>query len=280
MARELAQASVDDRTRRSEGDEPAEPQDSAVRPNVSVTLTGSFAMRYRSNVYETRRDRVGSAYVDPELLLFARRAFEMDPRFRLGVGAYVNQQAYARREARDAGFTLLRGIAEADFLDEAWRVAIRYAPSATFEPRDQALDYTAHDARLRVSRDVVLGGFDRFVLTPQLTLLRREASRSSRRKSEFVPALLWDVRIADSWSLEGEASATYAAYDIDADGIRRRETTLRLEPRLTYAPSGANYSASFMIGVGRRFSNVPDQRGFYWEAGPGGDAKATFRVRF
>lgn len=283
-ARDIAQIADDDRTSRRLGDEATEVTTRDKSTGVTFTVTAAAAARYKSNVYETKRDRIGSVYFDPEALLFARKPFDFDPRFRIGLGAYANQQIYTHRSARDAGYSLLRGIMEADFQDRSWRVALRYAASVTTEPNGSLIDYTAHDFRLRAGRSIdagwlIGGAADALTLTPQVTLLRREASRVSKSKSEAVASLLWDYRFASAWIFEGEASATFTRYE-RIDDFRERDLALRLEPRITYAPRDANYALGVMVGLGRRFSNVSDFDAFYWEAGPGAEAKATLRWRF
>lgn len=283
-ARDIAQIADDDRSSRRLSDDATQVTTRDRSTGVTFTVTAAAAARFKNNVYETKRDRIGSVYFDPEALLFARRPFDFDPRFRLGLGAYANQQIYTHRSARDAGYTLLRAIMEADFQDRRWRVALRYAAGLTMEPDGSLIDYTAHDFRLRAGRSfdagwLIGGAADALTLTPQITLLRRDASRASKSKSEAVASLLWDHRIADGWILEGEVSATFTRYD-RVDDFRERDLALRIEPRVTYAPRDANYALGVMVGLGRRFSNISDFDAFYWEAGPGAEAKATLRWRF
>ena len=122
-------------------------------PQTSLTITPSFAARYRSNVYDTRRGRIGGFYIEPSMLAFMRTSLDEAGRSGVALGAYVDHQVFGGRAARDAGYTLLRAIAQYDFSLGPWEIGVHYAPSITFEGDTQTTDYIAHDLCVSMARD-------------------------------------------------------------------------------------------------------------------------------
>ena len=122
-------------------------------PRTSLTITPSFAARYKSNVYDTRRGRIGDFYVEPSLLAFMRTPLDEAGCSGFALGGYVDQQVFSGLAAREAGYTLLRAIAQYDFALGPWEIGVRYAPSITFDGDSRTKDYLAHDLRVSLARD-------------------------------------------------------------------------------------------------------------------------------